>query len=219
MELNLQVIACKKPELMSHGLELFRCHGRGRLCPALQVTNLKKLLTPVIYDQFFCTFPISQKKDSFYRKREMDYIFYYHCHCNSPGSLQCLAAKNVLLLCFNDMPVTLYSERIMRMVPICCNTWVCCPIMFLGAFKMGHVHFYFFFCGISCKSFTDAWFNFHSSEEIQFGDSCRILGIKCRCNWPFNQCLQETEKKINCLRLLHSCTFLFRITHESPWHL
>ena len=219
MEFNMQLIACDKPHITSHGMEVFRCHGRGRLCPALRVSCLKKILSPVIYDQFFCYFPVSQKRDSFCKQSDMDYKFFYHCHCASPGSLQCLAARQMLLKCFDNVPVNLFSERVFRTVPVCCNSWVCCPVIFLGAFSMKKKHCYFLFCGPNGSSFHNDWFDYQKLKEIMFCDSCSLVVVHCKCKFAIKECIRRTEIRYNIVRMLYSCTFLFRPSNESAWHL
>ncbi|AAD45954.1 E4.2 [Ovine adenovirus 7] len=210
MDKQIKVVACEKPSVPSHGLEIFTCVGRGRLGSAIRVYNLKKILTPFIYNQFFCYFPISQKADSFCKRADMAYKFYYHCHCNSPGSLQCLAAKSVLLSCFNHMPVTLFSERNVKTVPVCCNTWICCPLMFLGASQMHKTHFYFLFSGVMEDDFSSKWYSYQTVKRITFSETCELISIKCKCSDTLQQCISRFEKRFNFLRMLYCCSLIYR---------
>ncbi|QSV39492.1 E4.2 [Bovine adenovirus 7] len=217
MELNLKLVACEKPHLPSHGVEIFSCTGRGRLGSAVRVPCLKKILTSVIYDQFFCYFPISQTVELFCKKSDTEYKFYYHCHCMSPNSLQCRAARAVLLSCFNNVSITLFSERNIRTVSICCNTWICCPLIFLGAFKMLDSHFFFLFSGIVEEEFKLKWFSYQNVRCISISENTCLVAIKCNCGLSLKKCFSLFEQRFNFIRMLYCCSLVYRVLPEPGW--
>lgn len=209
-------LTCTRKGPKCHAWALFSCYGRGRICPVIPLSHLKTLINPVIYDHFFCEFPLSRDMFTFNFRGGGSMTFFLHCHCHSPGSLQCMAAREFIINQFIKEDIQLFSERALKTIPICCGTFSCCPIDFLGCFRTTYQHGYVFLCQV-LDAFEKHWPDFMKVIKIILPHNLVLNIIICSCPKDFRECFLMTERRLNYVRLNYCCALLSRITFHSAW--
>lgn len=199
----------------SHGWKVFTCIGKGRMCPIVPLPMLKQCMLDELYKQYFCDYPVCQTKEKFHRKKTGAIEFYCHCHCDRPGTLQCLAAKQVLINSFAKAVVHLFTDELIVTVPVCCNTFLCCPIEFLGAYKIENNHGFILMCS-KLESFTRQWFSYMSITVFDLNSIMQLVVLSCSCTNSHYECCNLMEKRFNFVRMSYSCSLLSRTDFWNP---
>ncbi|ABA47248.1 E4.2 [Snake adenovirus 1] len=191
-----------------HAKACFKATLHGFCPPFVLQQALKELLTPVLYDQFYCETPLSQKKAHVHRCRNRCVTFYWHCHCSSANSLQCAAAKKVANSVFYHSFIVMQNDNKMCPVPVCCDTWACIPFKPLGIVKQRRCTCYFFVMGGKFETEVLHVASEYSVKFLPFKPNVEIVCVICSCVDSPESCLKRVRRMMNCLRMVMCCSFV-----------
>lgn len=189
-----------------HFAALMEFNGSGVFPPCLPITNLRELLTTVIYDQFFCAFPIAQTLAAFHRCRKRKVVYCLHCHCSSPNSMQCMLARFIARKVFYARKNVIKNDTVYPLMRVCCNSWSCVPVKSLGSLHVQSRNY--FFIVVSSQFLENV---FSGSRNYIFTlvklprDQCVVV-YQCDCG-NAEQCGRNAVQMFNSLRLVMSCSF------------
>lgn len=191
----------------SHGQRLFTCEANNYMCPALIMRWLDCLMPKVIREQFYCKCPIGITRKCLHLKRERRAEYYYHCHCDNPGSLQCMSAFRILMQSFKSHKVHLYDFCSIVTVKVCCDTWLCCPITYLGCYICHSYHGYWFL-GAMCV-FDKAMFATEGRIVTLFeiNPTSVLCCVECSCSDDIRLCREKMSILYNFARITTVCSF------------
>ncbi|QOJ53958.1 hypothetical protein [Barthadenovirus mellis] len=193
----------------------FYVHAHYSVCPAIHTLSvvqnspqdqLLAAIPGIFYNQFFCEFAVSQKKDEYYATGCRRVKFYAHCHCSSPQSLQCKAATASLKTALYHSSNLIKTEHYIVSPKICCDSWMCVPIRFLGYHATMSFHFYYFLLSDRVESKAFFWPDLMQFKVFKIHDGIKIAVLKCGCALPL-QCKQRVEEHFNLMRMFISCVY------------
>lgn len=201
----------------AHGRKLFSCEAKGYICPSFPMLWLEKLLNPVIISQFFCQCPVGVKLEKVGWKRSRQAVFYYHCHCKNIGSLQCQAAYKVIVLAFVYFPVQVYDGLSLTTVPVCCQTWLCCPFEYLGGYKCGDHHGYWFIGAQSIFNYAELGSENCVATVYAINRNVKLLLLECKCSADHRECRGRMSTMFNYARVINTCSCTGRAEPGVTW--
>ncbi|AII22582.1 E4.2 [Lizard adenovirus 2] len=188
-----------------HSYACLKFAFHGSCPPFIPLPTLRELLTDFIYNQFLCFCPMSQSKSDVHRCRSRTVTFYWHCHCNSPNSLQCKALKEVAKKVFYSFPFTLKNTEKLNLIPICCNSWTCVPFRATGyIITRSAEHFFFLMEDKFCSELQTIACH-HDVKIFPFKTNCAMIMVTCTCG-EIESCVKSMNKLMNCLRMIISCS-------------
>lgn len=162
----------------------------------------------IIYDQYFCAYAISQRRDEYYTKGFRRIRYYVHCHCRSPGSLQCQAATAVLIESLKETGLKIFDESCIPVPRVCCDTWNCVPLRFMGGMRTNHdEHVYFFLLGSIVDPARLIWPIGSTWESFKIHDSLNMVALSCTCNRDDRCCVRRVCENFNIMRMFICCSY------------
>lgn len=203
----------------AHGKKILRSVCRGHVCPALVMRWIKEMIPEVIAEQFYCLCPVTLLTSALHLTRQRRVSYFYHCHCANPSSLQCKAAGKCIVVMFKHFPVEMYDSYSLITVPICCNTWLCCPFIYLGGFKCGKFHGYWFMGNTFVFQNTDIELirPFLGGVVLHINHSVMISCVECQCDEPLTTCRKKMTLFYNTVRLTNACSYAFSVIESTTW--
>lgn len=202
-------IVCCSDRRLRHGVKLALTIKCNQNCPPAIYTRfiVSWKMEAFLYDQYFCDFAISQFKDTYFHKGERDVKYFVHCHCSKPYSLQCKSAIlnliNIMKLC----GMKLFGGESIIAPPICCNTWMCCPIEYFGAIRNNFYHCYCFQAGKVEQPFHLGWPDYYSVCVVPVHSRVNLLYVFCLCTHSEIVCIRRCGDYFNMLRFFLSCRY------------
>lgn len=203
-----ECLCCNDRRAM-HGLDIVLTTVTALSAPPAIYTAILKshLMAGVIYEQYFCDFAVCQLKDLYFTKGHRHVKYYIHCHCLNPGSLQCTAAKTTLLTAFKNMGITLYDSQHLILPQLCCNTWLCTPITFLGSIRSNKYHCYCFQMMEGVDPIISQFPPSYPVVTVAVHSSLFLLYVFCKCESDELSCARACSDRINLLRLFLCCQY------------
>lgn len=187
----------------------FYIHCHTITCPVIRTDHLKhKFNGSVIYDQYFCRFAVSQRIDEYYCVGCRRIRYYVHCHCSSPGSLQCMSATAVLIDSLSHDNLRIYDDNCVPLPRICCNSWNCIPMKFMGGYRSnGKSHSFVFLVGIDVDLNKMVWPFETSFVSYKIHDTLIMLVVSCECSGEEGLCVRKIGENFNFMRLMVCCSY------------
>lgn len=201
----------------AHGRKLFSCETTGYICPSFPMKWLEKFVHPVILSQFFCKCPVGVMVEEIGWRRRRQAIFYYHCHCPNVGSLQCQSAYKLIVLSFMHFPVQVYDGLSLTTVPVCCQTWLCCPFEYLGGYKCGAEHGYWFIGSQAVFEYSQLGSQSYIPTVFPINRNVKLLLIECRCRLDHRECRGRMSTMFNYARVINTCSCTSRAEPGVTW--
>lgn len=201
-------VCCTDPRPF-HGQRLAFSAKSSLSCPPAirtDTTVLSRLCNPV-YATYFCKYAICQAKDEFYVLGNRRIRYYIHCHCDSPGSLQCMAATAAMVEMCKELKLNLYNAKCVPAPKLCCDSWLCCPIRCLGMVTCPAFHYFMFQMSELSNITVDMWRAKYEIDIIPVHDSLFFVCVICHCNLPHSECARRCSAFYNYLRMLMSCSY------------
>lgn len=195
----------------------FYVHSHFTVCPAIFSAAVAKDVNPmsdmfmsslpgVFYNNFFCEFAVSQKKDEYYAKGCRRVVFFIHCHCTSPWNLQCRAATAALKNAIRAQMNIICTDHYLTAPKICCDSWMCTPLKFMGYYASITDHFYFFLISDSVDEKSLIWPDNTKQKIFKVHESLKIVVIRCSCVLV-RECKRRIEEHFNMMRVFISCIY------------
>lgn len=187
----------------------FYIHCHSSTSPVIRTDHLKdKFNGAVIYDQYFCSFAVSQKLDEYYGRGCRRVRYYVHCHCSSPGSLQCMSATAVLISTLEKTNLKIYDENCIPVPKLCCDSWNCIPMRFMGGYKSdGGIHAFVFLLGINVDPDKMIWPLGASYVCHRIHDTLNMVVVSCNCDKKEVCCVRRVGENFNMMRLFVCCSY------------
>ncbi|AIZ35783.1 E4.2 protein [Psittacine adenovirus 3] len=190
----------------AHGQKVAASGVCSQFCPPAIITNCFIGWIPeVIYRYFFCDFAITQQQNVYWSHGRRRVYFYVHCHCDRPYSLQCIAARQSMIFLLAMIKLELHTESLIRSPRLCCDTWRCSPLAFLGAIRCTKYHCYFFKLGFTERSRYVMWPSCYCGVCVRINPSLAIVVMFCQCIDTPERCAMMCERVYNVLRMFLCC--------------
>lgn len=215
---NAKECVCCADHRSQHGLKLVFTACTSALCPpAVDVSSLElNKFFPVIFSSYFCRFAIGQRKDEFFTRGTRTVRYYIHCHCQSPGSLQCRSASVWLMKQCENMELALINSECLPAPTVCCDSWLCCPLKSLGMVLSRDKHYFVFQAADISSVSISAWKVKYSTVNVRVHENLFFVFVFCECHDSVENCLRRCAAVFNSLRVMMSCHYdRFQFTLDS----
>ncbi|QOS14196.1 hypothetical protein [Duck atadenovirus A] len=192
-----------------HGLKLaIVCNARENCPPAIHTAFLSgNLIDGVVYEQFFCEFALTQLKELYHTKGTRQIKYYSHCHCNRANTLQCGAARSSLMRGIEQANLKLYASDCFSLPRVCCDTWLCVPIAFLGYVKTNAAHYYCFHLAEGADTERLHFPEVFNLVRVKVHSQLKLLLAFCTCTETEVVCRRKCADFFNLLRMLLCCRY------------
>lgn len=182
--------------------------AEGRFPGWIPIEGVKKSIYPVIYNQYLCATPVSQLECTMHHTNKRNIRYFYHCHCQNHGSLQCMAMRRVVSSYLHTTRFSAVGDYYYTPTPICCNTWNCSPFACYGIiFCDGSMYFFARMSMRAIESFRAVGDVSYEIYFVTLSDGTYMAVAKPPNCSPVRMVVARIKGFFDMIRLFTSCSF------------